>query len=107
MSKPNCYECRHRDGVAGSAHSSCQHPEANAARADNPLNEAMAILASVGRVAPVVAAPKKITVVGHPHGIRRGWFNWPYNFDPAWLKECSGFEVRAKKETAGRRGATP
>ncbi len=98
MSKPNCFKCTHRGEVPGSAHSSCHHPEAQAARADSPLNEAMAILASVGRVAPVVAPPKNITVVGHPHGIRSGWFNWPYNFDPTWLEECSGFEAREQKE---------
>lgn len=30
-------------------------------------------------------------VKGHPHGIRRGWFLWPVNFDPVWLLSCDGF----------------
>jgi len=30
-------------------------------------------------------------VNGHPHGIRNGWFNWPLNFDPVWLIDCTGF----------------
>ncbi len=30
-------------------------------------------------------------VVGHAHGIRRGWFIWPLNYDPVWLVSCDGF----------------
>lgn len=30
-------------------------------------------------------------VSGNPHGIRMGWFLWPFNFDPSWLEECDGF----------------
>ena len=30
-------------------------------------------------------------VEGNPVGIRRGWFLWPLNFDPAWLVSCDGF----------------
>ena len=35
-------------------------------------------------------------VVGYTHGISRGWFQWPLNFDPAWLKYCTGFEQKEK-----------
>jgi len=34
-----------------------------------------------------------IKVKGNPHGIRQGWFGWPFNFDPVWLEECNGFEA--------------
>ena len=30
-------------------------------------------------------------VSGDPHGIRKGWFMWPLNFDPTWLVSCDGF----------------
>lgn len=33
-------------------------------------------------------------VAGHETGVRRGWFGWPYNYDPVWLIECSGFESK-------------
>jgi len=33
-------------------------------------------------------------VQGHPHGLRMGWFFWPYNFDPTWLESCDGFEAK-------------
>jgi hypothetical protein len=35
-----------------------------------------------------------LEIKGDPHGIRNGWFNWPYNFDPIWLENCNGFEEK-------------
>jgi len=30
---------------------------------------------------------------GNPHGIKNGWFFYPFNFDPVWMaKKCSNFE---------------
>lgn len=56
----DCYKCKHRSEVPGSAHSSCKNLKAK--------------------------------VVGNSHGIKNGWFFWPFNFDPVWLEECDGFE---------------
>lgn len=29
---------------------------------------------------------------GHSHGIKRGWFNYPINFDPVWkLTKCNNY----------------
>jgi hypothetical protein len=33
-------------------------------------------------------------VKGHAHGIKMGWFSYPWNFDPTWLLECDGYEKR-------------
>ncbi len=33
-------------------------------------------------------------VEGKPHGIRMGWFFWPFDFDPVWLVKCDGFESK-------------
>ena len=57
---------------------------------DNPLAQLMGIFAGVGRVAPI-GFDTGLKVKGNPHGIAHGWFNWPMNFDPVWLKECDGF----------------
>lgn len=40
-------------------------------------------------------ANKEAKVTGHAHGIRMGWFFWPYNFDPTWLVNCDGFAAKA------------
>lgn len=69
------------------------------------MDSVMAIFASVGRVAPVVdvEAARKLNVRGNAHGILRGWFNWPYNFDPTWLQSCDGFEPKSQVASAGLR----
>jgi hypothetical protein len=33
-------------------------------------------------------------VTGNAHGIKNGWFCWPFNFDPIWLESCNGFTPR-------------
>lgn len=40
------------------------------------------------------AAARALNVTGDPMGIRRGWFLWPVNYDPVWLRSCDGFERR-------------
>lgn len=42
-------------------------------------------------------ANRDAEVIGHEHGIKKGWFVWPYNFDPTWLVKCDGF---AQKEVS-------
>ena len=34
------------------------------------------------------------TVQGSQHGIKNGWFGWPFNFDPIWLVSCDGFTAK-------------
>lgn len=33
-------------------------------------------------------------VTGDAHGVRNGWFNHPWNFDPTWLRTCDGHEPK-------------
>lgn len=94
MSKPNCYECKHRRDLPGDRHSSCAHPSAP----QSDIGALFGILLSARKV-PMAQEPSEMKVTGNPHGIRSGWFNWPYNFDPVWLESCTGFEA-AKKEVS-------
>ncbi|KKM00813.1 hypothetical protein LCGC14_1800660 [marine sediment metagenome] len=88
--KPDCYKCEHRGTLPGSEHSKCTHPlVADLVR--DPLFNLAATLASVGRVAPVQVGADKLNIRANYHGIKRGWFNWPMNFDPTWLEQCEGF----------------
>ena len=95
--KPDCYKCEYRGGVAGSAHSSCNHPAYKEVM-DDPMSNMMAIFASVGRVNPIQTNTTGINVKGNQHGIRRGWFNHPFNFDPTWLESCDGFKNNKSAE---------
>jgi hypothetical protein len=43
-------------------------------------------------------ANRAAKVTGDAYGIRSGWFFWPLNFDPVWLKSCDGFEALKTQE---------
>jgi hypothetical protein len=89
--KPNCYKCKWRGVVPGSAHSSCRHPKCKSIE-ENPMLNIMSILGGVrGGLPPL---PTGLKVKGNEQGIRNGWFNHPLNFDPVWLESCNGFEPK-------------
>lgn len=34
---------------------------------------------------------------GNPRAVQRGWFSYPFNFDPIWcLVSCANFEAMEK-----------
>ncbi len=96
MSKPNCYECKHRRDLLGDCHSRCEHPALRDVMND-PLTQILSLLGAVGRSFPIDIFIEGIKVTGNEHGVKNGWFCWPFNFDPTWLETCDGFE--AKNET--------
>src|SRR5438309_6082570 len=89
--RPNCYECAFRREIPGSTHSLCAHPDTAETR-DNPAAQIIGMLAT-GMPIPSKAWGT-LKIVGHSHGIRMGWFAWPLNFDPVWLKHCEGFQQK-------------
>jgi len=41
----------------------------------------------------ILCAKPCASVAGNPHGIERGWFMYPFNFDPVWRSnECANHE---------------
>ncbi len=91
--KPNCWKCKFVGDNPGNAHARCLHPLVKGKMKGNPLGEILAIFASVGRCAPVIEAEKAkaLGITLDPHGVKKGWANWPWNFDPVWLLSCGGF----------------
>ncbi len=90
----DCYTCKFRGSLPGDTHSCCKHPAVKDEKSD-PFSTVLGILAGVGRVPPVIAeGAKKLNIEGDPHGIRKGWFNWPWSFDPTWPRNCSGYEAK-------------
>lgn len=45
---------------------------------------------------------RQAVVEGHPSGIVRGYFDWPYNFHPVWLKSCTGFQAKGVKDDGNK-----
>lgn len=85
--KPNCYNCKYRGELPGNAHSRCVHPSVKPA----PTDELLAALGVGMQTQSTLSAARELNVKGNATGIRRGWFIWPYNFDPVWLESCNGF----------------
>jgi hypothetical protein len=79
----DCYTCKHRGTVPGDAHSCCKYPglDANPFKFFDEKNSKIA---------------QKLQIQGDPHGVRRGWFFWPCNFDPVWLRNCNGYHKETK-----------
>lgn len=90
--KPNCYECKHRRSLPYDAHSRCAHP------ANDDIFESIELLVAMisGKLSGATEL-SALNVRGDPHGIKNGWFAWPFNFDPIWLLECDGFEKMGVK----------
>ncbi len=38
---------------------------------------------------------RNVLVSGSEHGIKNGWFEFPYNFDPIWLEECVSYRSKS------------
>ena len=93
--KPDCYKCKHRGEVPGSAHSRCNHPEAKQQmEAMGPMAELIGLLGKRGPGLPLVSS---LGIKADAHGIKNGWFVWPANFDPVWLEACNGFDSKREK----------
>jgi len=84
---PDCYKCEYRGTIPGDAHSRCNHPAVNVD--NNPFGALMDMF--TGKADEAI---KKLNIVGDLRGIKRGWFMWPANYDPVWLKNCDGFKAK-------------
>jgi hypothetical protein len=87
--KPNCYKCQWRGTIPGDCHSRCLHPSIKYPEQRSFLKDLIAM--AEGQFIDAIHA---LEISGDPHGIRMGWFFWPVNFDPTWLRSCNGFEAK-------------
>jgi hypothetical protein len=77
--KADCYKCRYRADLPGDAHSRCLYPGTKTGMFDFFAPENLVL----GR---------KLDIQADSYGVKMGWFLWPVNFDPVWLRNCNGFE---------------
>ena len=88
--KMDCFKCKHRLPVPGSCHSTCKHPKVVN---DDPFANLLGTLASVGRTSPIISpAIANLGIMLNPHGVKNGWCNFPFDFDPIWVDACKGYE---------------
>jgi len=77
MQKNDCYKCKHRKNVPGSAHIACGLFEGIDALQ-------IAIKMAAGSVIQIQKEGVDL-IEFNPIGIRGGWCLWPVNFDPTWV----------------------
>lgn len=77
--RPKCYRCKHRGDCPSDTHSCCKYP-----------GNDTGMLGILDRKS--IENARKLHIQGDPYGVKMGWFMWPVNFDPAWLRNCDGFE---------------
>ncbi len=88
-----CYSCKYRGDVAGSAHSSCNHPAFDELGVHYKFKMLMGGANPTSIVATMTnKETKEVTEVPiqefDEHGIKNGWVIYPSNFDPVWLEHC-------------------
>jgi hypothetical protein len=73
--KADCYQCKWRRDLSGNTHSRCCHPDLGA-----------------GNITKYLDAGKRFNIKANQHGVKKGWFQWPFNYDPIWLENCDEFQ---------------
>ena len=98
MKKPNCYECKFRTTIPGSAHSCCTVIKETAKELGMEESKAVSLeaLISLGS-AGIKSQSDQPAVKLNPHGVNNGWAAWPLDFDPTWVESCE-FESPKKSE---------
>jgi hypothetical protein len=84
----DCYNCKFRGGVIGSAHSSCK--VISETKTEN--SSLLELMLSTHQVR--MTDGDRDLVELNPHGISNGWANWPLDFDPVWVKSCKFYTLK-------------
>jgi hypothetical protein len=90
--KPDCYNCKWRGTVPGSAHSSCKVISSNVSEDSKAMQ--LEIMLATHQVQLTNKETNEPLVKLNETGIRGGWASWPLDFDPIWIESC----VFEKKE---------
>lgn len=72
MNKSNCHQCAYKENIPGNCHISCRFNWAKS-ELQPPLS--------------------------NPVGVRRGWYAFPFNYDPVWqIEPCKAFSDKKDNE---------
>lgn len=99
MSEAICYNCKHRGNVENSRHSCCKHPRTKDIVSNS--GELQLLMKGIIVNQRIPWLYNDLQLVTEPSGLEEGWFMWPFNFDPIWLRSCSGFEEKIKIGVGG------
>jgi len=85
----NCYKCQFKGSVPGSAHSSCGLIKAMLKGMPDDKIASMEVMLMLGQAK--LSSNDEDLIVLDPHGVKNGWADWPFDFDPVWVQKCEGF----------------
>lgn len=90
----NCYSCKFRGTVPGSAHSSCRMIRETTSDKEKAME--LELLLSTGGYQLTIkdkeTGAERPLVSLNEHGVKNGWAAWPLNFDPVWVEDCVLFQ---------------
>ena len=86
----DCLTCRYRGTVPNSRHSSCKHPAAESVLSNS--EDLLALMKSIANEGRIPYLYPGFKVEFDQAGVIQGYALWPFNFDPIWLEECTGYE---------------
>lgn len=84
----NCYTCQYKGSVIGSAHSSCNF------KITDPSYPFLALMVLKQNEGKIVDHEGRIILEVHSHGLKKGWGDWPINFDPVWINICKIYKPK-------------
>ena len=82
----NCHDCKYKKSIPGDAHIRC-------GRFDKAIESSpeASLIAAFGGIH--LGLENLLGMKANPHGVKKGWCNFPFNFDPCWLDgQCKGFD---------------
>ena len=85
----NCYNCKFRGTVPGSAHSSCKVVRTLLGDAPEAKVLELEMFLLLGKAKLTDGDEDAVKL--NPHGVKNGWASWPFDFDPVWVEECKLF----------------
>jgi len=92
--KVNCYKCKYCDDVPGSAHKMCLYA------LKDPNNSFVNLISLLGGFRMDVP---HMNVVLIDTGVKGGWCNFPFNFDPIWVYDCDKFTPKGEQNEKEKR----
>lgn len=91
MSEFNCNKCVHRASAGSNTrHSRCNHPTIDNIMSDHDV--LILIMDGLVNKHKIPQGLWDLNVDVEEGAIANGWGLWPFNFDPLWVKSCTGFK---------------
>jgi hypothetical protein len=90
----DCYNCKFRGEIPGSAHSCCEITK-HIPALSKVNSEFMDIALMIGK-AKIKSSDGTNAVKLNPEGVKNGWASWPLDFDPVWITSCELFKPKPK-----------